>query len=329
MPSFPAHKMAAPFPWYGGKVMQSDAVWARFGAVSNYVEPFAGSLGVLLNRPLPFKGVETVNDLHGHLVNFWRAVKFSPDALVDALDYPATSLDLWARHDVLIKLDHGESLRADPAWHDVESAAWWCWGLCLWIGSGWCEAPAGKRIHTANAGRGIHRATPAQRIHTADVGRGAGMDATHQRKVIAGWIESLSERLRRVRVLYGDWSQAVQSGVLRYGKVAAVYLDPPYAHSVGRHEGLYAEESATVSDDVRAWCLANGDKPRLRIALAGYEGEHDELEAHGWTVEAWKPHGKGYATQSKEGSQGRRNVKRERVWYSPHCLPREPGGALL
>ena len=170
---------------------------------------------------------------------------------------------------------------------------------------------------------GVHRATP-QRIHTANagMGKGCGLDATHQHHVIDSWIRGLSERLRRVRVLYGDWAQAVQSGVLRFGKVTAVYLDPPYAHAVKRHTGLYSEESATVSDGVRAWCIKNGGKRSLRIALAGYEGEHDELEQHGWSVESWKPHGKGYASQSSEGSQGRKNVSRERVWYSPHCLPR-------
>lgn len=41
----------APFPWFGGKTRASGLVWQRFGAVANYVEPFAGSLAVLLGRP--------------------------------------------------------------------------------------------------------------------------------------------------------------------------------------------------------------------------------------------------------------------------------------
>jgi DNA adenine methylase len=46
--------------------------------VPNYVEPFAGSLAVLLARPHAPK-IETVNDKDGLISNFWRAVKYAPD----------------------------------------------------------------------------------------------------------------------------------------------------------------------------------------------------------------------------------------------------------
>ena len=41
----------APFPWFGGKSRVAPLVWERFGDVRNYVEPFMGSLAVLLGRP--------------------------------------------------------------------------------------------------------------------------------------------------------------------------------------------------------------------------------------------------------------------------------------
>ena len=43
--------MKAPFPWFGGKSRVQAQVCDRFGDVRNYVEPFAGSLSVLLGRP--------------------------------------------------------------------------------------------------------------------------------------------------------------------------------------------------------------------------------------------------------------------------------------
>ena len=43
--------MKAPFPWFGGKRRVAPEIWAAFGDVDNYVEPFAGSLAVLLERP--------------------------------------------------------------------------------------------------------------------------------------------------------------------------------------------------------------------------------------------------------------------------------------
>ena len=42
----------APFPYFGGKSRIAHLVWERFGDVPNYVEPFAGSLAVLLGRPM-------------------------------------------------------------------------------------------------------------------------------------------------------------------------------------------------------------------------------------------------------------------------------------
>jgi hypothetical protein len=45
-------ELRAPFPWAGGKSKCADVVWRGLGHdVVNYVEPFAGSLAVLLGRP--------------------------------------------------------------------------------------------------------------------------------------------------------------------------------------------------------------------------------------------------------------------------------------
>jgi DNA adenine methylase len=43
-----AATLKAPFPWFGGKSIIAPEVWERFGNVQNFVEPFAGSLAVLL-----------------------------------------------------------------------------------------------------------------------------------------------------------------------------------------------------------------------------------------------------------------------------------------
>lgn len=45
-------------------------------------------------------------------------------------------------------------------------------------------------------------------------------------------------------------------------------------------------------------------------------GEHDALEAAGWRVHAWQASG-GYGNRSKRGKQ---NARRERLWFSPHCV---------
>lgn len=57
--------MKAPFPWFGGKSRAAPLMLERLGNVPNYVEPFAGSLAVLLNRPEGPGRNETINGCSG------------------------------------------------------------------------------------------------------------------------------------------------------------------------------------------------------------------------------------------------------------------------
>jgi hypothetical protein len=90
-----------------------------------------------------------------------------------------------------------------------------------------------------------------------------------------------------------------------------VFLDPPYSGDE-RDMHLYAVDDGSIAARVREWAVAHGDDPDLRIALCGYEGEHEMPPT--WTKHAWKAH-RGYA------GEGNDNVHRERIWFSPHCLP--------
>jgi len=98
-----------------------------------------------------------------------------------------------------------------------------------------------------------------------------------------------------------------------------VFLDPPY----DGFESLYGaveDNALPLSARVRAWALEMGERPDMRVCLAGYEGEH-EMPA-GWEVVAWKAKG-GYGNQSATGNE---NAKRERLWFSPACLRIEAPG---
>ena len=78
VPAFDVAKYKAPFPYIGGKSRVAAEVWARFGDVPNYVEPFFGSGAVLFKRPAEHDWahrIETVNDADGMVANFWRALK--------------------------------------------------------------------------------------------------------------------------------------------------------------------------------------------------------------------------------------------------------------
>ena len=105
--------------------------------------------------------------------------------------------------------------------------------------------------------------------------------------------------------------------------LTAVFLDPPYADSAGRAANLYRVDCDQVAHAVRDWAVANGDNPLLRIALCGYEGEHEMPES--WFVLEWSA-GAGFGAQADERTE---NGKRERVWFSPACLTKRCNQEVL
>jgi hypothetical protein len=304
--------LRAPFPWYGGKSLAAALIWAAFGNVPNYCEPFAGSLAVLLARPHGPGKCETVNDKDGLLANFWRAVASNPDEVARWADWPVNEADLHARHRWLVEqtLPPTERLIADPEYCDPKIAGWWVWGISTWIGNGWCSGM--DRLHRcvpkiSTPGHGVHAPTrQARKKPITNTGKGVhALGASYE------LFERLAERLRYVRVCCGDWTRVLGRSTLgidtAHGMTpCGVLLDPPYAHDQ-RETRLYREDDAGISAAVREWALANGDNPQLRIALCGFEGEH-EMPAS-WTKVAWKS-----ASSSKSRA-------RERIWFSPHCLP--------
>ena len=322
-----AGTLAAPFPWFGGKALACETVWAAFGQVDNYVEPFAGSAAMLLGAP-DGKRVETINDADGFVANFWRAVSKDADAVAEHADWPTNEADLFARHSWLVRqrAELLDRLHADPEWFDVKIAGWWCWGACNWIGSGWC-AGVGPWVHDGekivclprgadnekkgvwkqqphlSAGQGINRQLP----HLGDAGMG-------RRAYIMEWFGKLHERLRDVRVTCGDWSRVVKDSVTTRHGLTGVFLDPPYTK--GAMDYGAGGMGQGIADDVRAWCAENGGNKLLRIVLCGHAGEHDALLPAGWTARKWTAR-KGYAL-TEEACE---NSASETIWCSPHCMP--------
>ncbi|MBF6171127.1 DNA adenine methylase [Nocardia blacklockiae] len=65
--------MRPPFPYYGGKMTVAAPIADLIPRHRHYVEPFAGSLSVLLAKPAA--RFETVNDLHRELMTFWKVLR--------------------------------------------------------------------------------------------------------------------------------------------------------------------------------------------------------------------------------------------------------------
>lgn len=305
-----------PFPWFGGKSRIAPLVWERFGDVKNYVEPFFGSGAVLFLRPPTDHAIatETVNDKDGFVANFWRAAKADPEAVAKHADWPVNENDLHARHAWLVaqKADFVPRLEGDPDYYDPKIAGWWVWGICSWIGAEFCSGKGpwqsieGRLVKSGDAGRGVNRQLP----HLGNAGRGV-----NRKLPVESMFVAIADRLRHVRVCCGDWERVCGSSPTVKNGLTGVFLDPPYSAEAKRDGSLYAVEDLRVAHKVREWALANGDHPLMRIALCGYEGEH-EMPGD-WACVPWKAVG-GYGSQGK--GKGRANAGRERIWFSPHCL---------
>lgn len=175
----------APFPWFGGKADAAEIVWQLLGDVNHYVEPFAGSLAVLLRRPHPCNRPyhsETVNDLDGLLVNVWRSIQWHPEETAEHASWPVTEADKSARQIACLQWrteTNLDRLAGDPRFCDPLVAGWWLYGVCAQIGpftadGPWIADPVTGRIikqghrtrepgvsrnrpHLSNDGRGINR----------------------------------------------------------------------------------------------------------------------------------------------------------------------------
>ena len=332
--------LKAPFPYFGGKSKAAPVVWSALGDVHHYVEPFAGSLAVLLNRPheanRPYYS-ETVNDADGFIINTWRSIQLSPEETAFHASNPVFEADLHARHVEIVRwreLGQINHLAGDPLFHDPKIAGWWLWGMACWIGSGFASGkgpwwpdengflvkrkskPGVSRQlpHLGNNGRGVNNAE--WREH------GTEYHGVVMPKLLA-WFQALSARLRHVRICNGDWRRVVTSGAaetlsIRSKGVVGIFLDPPYGDV--RADGLYTFDSLDIAKEVQEYALSVGDNPKYRVVLAGFDTEHSVLCEHGWTEVEWFQ--KGFLTggMGNTKKKGTHQQKRERLWLSPHCL---------
>ncbi len=350
--------MKAPFPWFGGKRRCADIVWQRFGDVDNYVEPFAGSLAVLLKRPhWPFTEtrVETVNDVDCYVVNFWRAMQRDPEAVTDAADNPVNEADLHARHAWLHQqTERIEQHKVNPDFYDSRVAGYWAWGLSSWIGDNFCRPnPQASMPNLGVPGKGVNRKLP----NLGDTGQGVNRQLVH--------LGDPGKGVNRKLPNLGDTGQGVNRQLVHLGDPGMG--DPVPGGCADRHARLLAY-FLQLADRLRGvrvccgdWTRILGPSPTHRLGLTGvfldppYDVEGTDYgvssagisgsvrawcaangdnpllrialcgyvdEAHGNELPDWEcvawKAGGGYNNLG-DGE----NRKRERIWFSPACKRNE------
>lgn len=244
-----AKPLKAPFPAFGGKSRVAAEVWQRFGDVRNYVEPFAFSCAVLLNRPGGAGPIETVNDLNSYVANFWRAVQHDPAAVALHADYPVIEDDLHARHRWLVTSDEAQHklarVRQDPEFFDAKIAGWWCWGACCWIGTGWCDethrnaSSESRPVLRDGSWQGVTSRGLSEQLPQIGAAFGAGCVPEAS---TAGWRKTLSEQLPQMDA------------------VGRLVLSPPddthrpqLADAFARGRGVNSNDDASTRGRRRAW----------------------------------------------------------------------------
>lgn len=116
-----------PVPYFGGKQTIGPAIAALLPRHGHYVEPYCGSLAVLLAKAP--SDHETVNDLDHRLVTFWRVLRKQPEELArvcaltphsraehEAAAELAAVNDLELARQVFVRLTQGRSGKLRTGW---------------------------------------------------------------------------------------------------------------------------------------------------------------------------------------------------------------------
>jgi DNA adenine methylase len=231
-----------PVPYFGGKQILGARIAALLPAHGHYVEPYCGSLSVMLAKPV--SAMETVNDLDRALQTFWRVLRDRPADLERACALTPHSLAEF--RDV-------EAVDAPPQGGELEVAR-----------RVWVRLTQGRAGTLCTTGW-RHFVKP-----TGSFGMPDYLTAYAER------IASAAERLHHVSLECRPALELVEW----YGRAEGVllYVDPPYVRST-RSSDAYRHKMTDADHRDLAGALR---KARASVVLSGYPSPlYDELYA-GW-----------------------------------------------
>lgn len=239
-----------PFAYYGGKTTLASSIAALLPEHGHYVEPFAGSLAVLLAKPR--SRMETVNDLDADLMTFWRVLRDHPDELIRLC-----ALTPHAR------LEHTACQNAlNEASDDLERAR------VVWVLLSQTRSATLRRT--------------GWRHYQDSASTGAGMP-----RYLAGYVDRMPAAASRLIGVTLEAKPALEL-IRSYGRHEDVllYCDPPYLGSTRarnyRHEMTSNLEHVELAEALR--------ECRASVVLSGYQSSlYAELfyDWHRVDLEAW------------------------------------------
>lgn len=219
-----------PVPYFGSKQRVAQWIVSLLPDHGHYVEPYAGGLSVLLAKQ-PSR-METVNDLDGDLVTFWRVLRDRTEDLVRVCEltpHARTELtDAW-----------------EPATDDLERAR------RVWVrlaqGRGGMMRRTGWRHYVAPAGSSLSM---------------PGYLEAYRDRILPA-----AERLRGVSL---ECLPAL-TVIGKYGNTHDVllYVDPPYLGTTRSHRNRYGMEMRNAAEHQELAAALHGCT--AAVVLSGYD----------------------------------------------------------
>ncbi len=274
-----AHKpLHSPLTWFGGKGHLARHIVPLLPPHECYVEPCAGAAAVFWWKPRA--PLETLNDLAGDVVQFYRVLR---DPAAFERFRLLAELTPYAREEF-------EDCRR--ACHDAEDAVAraWAWFVSVRQAFGGATgAGAGDATRTGwrysvgagTAATGTAGAAPAAGSWGYNATNANGTRVSSAVRKYLGVVERLPEihqRLQGVQIECGDWRRILAA----YGHAGTcVYMDPPYVWETRRGDKKYAHEMTL--EEHHALTAALLASPAM-VVLSGYRhaGVHGPLEEAGW-----------------------------------------------
>lgn len=233
-------------PWFGGKRTMAASIVAELGPHTQYVEPFCGSMAIILAKPESSQ--ETAADLHGDLTNLARVLQLESAAVTL---YERLQRTLFAE-DLLYEAHQKTEFDFTATEPDVDRAYWFF--VRSWM--------MRNGIAGTNKQRGAGTALAVRFTH------GGGSPTVRFKSAIES-IPAWHERLRNVVILRRDSFQLLDK--FDDTEKLAIYADPPYVpESRSGYHGSGAT-SRYVYEFQHGGDLFGDDHDRLRDALARFK----------------------------------------------------------
>lgn len=245
--NFEGNGMNAVIKYPGAKWSYARWIISHFPPHKFYLEPYFGSGAVFFNKKPAY--YETINDIDGLVVNFFKACRDYPDELARAV-----YLTPFSRQEF-------DSVQEDHAGEDIKL-------------TGDCVEDARRFLIRCSQGFGSKL---GDRVGWKNTKHSAGPSNASVWSKIPQIIYEVADRLKNAQI---ENSDAIQLITDCDAPDCLVYADPPYLGDVRGGVRMYRHEMMTTPDHERL--LAALLKHSGPVVLSGYENDLYNDMLKGW-----------------------------------------------